>query len=100
MRFRNRYNNLLARDLKSNVLKCFVPDEMRRSGVMAYARRTRDYTRSYTTQVEGCEFGDILSKNDNEKMRKIHRSHRNILDQEVTFIKNILKQMKVESSIV
>ena len=72
MRFRNRHNNLLARDLKSNVLKCFVPDEMRRSGVMAYARRTRDHIHSCTTQVEDYEVGEILSKNDIEKMRKIH----------------------------
>ena len=41
-----------------------------------------------------------MSKGNIEKIRKNHRCHRNILDQEIGFIRNVLKEEKLEHDVI
>jgi hypothetical protein len=99
-RFRTCHNDLKTKNLKANVLKTFQVDELTPQVVLAYARKTRDYRMTYKTiMLEGVDVGSI-SKSNIEKIRKHHKCHRNILDQDIGFIRNVLKEEKIVHDVI
>ena len=99
-RFRNRYNDQEAKNLKANVLATFDPNQLTPEVSLAYARKTRDYRMTYKTIMTE-KIGTVNTNKGNiEKIRKNHKCHRNILDQEIGFIRNVLKEEKIEHDVV
>ena len=82
------------------MLKTFQVDKLTPQVVLAYARKTRDYRMTYKTiMLEGVDVGSI-SKSNIEKIRKHHKCHRNILDQDIGFIRNVLKEEKIVHDVI
>ena len=52
-----------------------------------------------TSMTEGIGTANI-NKGNIEKIRKNHKCHRNILDQEIGFIRNVIKEEKIELDVV
>ena len=95
-RFRNHFNDLVAKNLKSNVLKTCAPAELSHEVVLAFARKTKECQMVYKTiKMEMIEEGTI-TKTNIEKIRKNHKCHRNILDQDIGFIRNVTVGVKIE----
>ncbi|CAM9518710.1 unnamed protein product [Ectocarpus sp. 4 AP-2014] len=83
--FRRKINDEVRKHLHDNIEKSLCIDKYLTIGrVRRFARRTRDYCRAY------CEIAlrgvVIRSKEFIEKMRKIQKAHRNILDMETSFL--------------
>ena len=66
--------------------------------VRHFSGRARDYNVTYLLlKKDGDQFTDntsSLTKNDIEKMKKMYRSHRNIIDQENKAIKDMLADIE------
>ena len=45
-------------------------------------------------------YAKSIRKGSIERIRKNHKSHRNILDQDIDFIRNVLKELKIEHDVV
>ena len=59
-RFRNHFNDLVAKNLKSNVLKTCAPAELSHEVVLAFARKTKECQMVYKTiKMEMIEEGTI-----------------------------------------
>ena len=99
-RFRNKYNDQEAKNLKANLLKTFAPTQLTPAVTLAYARKTRDFRMTYKTIMTERIGTSSISKGNIEKIRKNHKCHRNILDQEIGFIRNVLKEEKIEHDVV
>ena len=65
-------------------------------GVMA------DVGLGYTLKMQDTRRNGTLNinKGNIEKIRKNHKCHHNILDQEIGFIRNVLKEEKIEHDVV
>lgn len=98
--FRTQHNDMKAHNLKVNVLKTFDPKELTLAVVLAYARKTRDYRMTYKTIMIEDINAESVSKVNIEKIRKNHKCHRNILDQDIGFIRDVLKEEKIEHDVV
>lgn len=98
-RFRNEYNDQEAKNLKANVKKTFHPTQLTPAVTLAYARKTRDYRMTYKTIMTE-NIGTVnVNKGNIEKIRKNHKCHRNILDQEIGFIRNVIKEENIEHDV-
>ena len=99
-RFRNTFNTGVAKELKENVKKTFAPDQLTPEVTLAYARKTRNYRMTYKTiMTEKIGTSDI-NKGNIEKIRKNHKCHRNILDQDIGFIRNVIKEEKIGHDVI
>ena len=99
-RFRNRYNDRETKNLRTNVLATFDPSQLTLAVTLAYARKTRDYRMTYKTIMTEKIGTKSMSKGNIEKIRKHHKCHRNILDQEIGFIRNVLKEEKIDHDVI
>jgi len=83
-KFRREINDEVPKHLHRNMVASMCTDTILTvQRVRRFARRTRDYCRAYLALEKG---GDIESKDMIEKMKKICKAHRNILDMEPGFI--------------
>ena len=83
-KFRREINDEVPKHLHRNMVASMCTDKILTvQRVRRFARRTRDYCRAYLALEKG---GDIESKDMIEKMKKICKAHRNILDMEPGFI--------------
>ena len=98
-RFRNHFNDMVAKNLKSNVNKTFAPTESSHEVVLAFARKTRNYRMTYKS-IKMEDIGEgAISKTNIEKIRKNHKCHRNILDQEISFIRDVIDGAKIKHEV-
>ncbi|CAB1097544.1 unnamed protein product [Ectocarpus sp. CCAP 1310/34] len=84
-KFRRKINDEVPKHLHDNIEKSLCIDKYLTIGrVRRFARRTRDYCRAYREiALRGVV---IRNKEFIEKMRKIQKAHRNILDMETSFL--------------
>ncbi len=83
-----RNNDCVFKNLHKNILNSISADVITPESVFRFARRTREYHRAYW---------DIFSQDIHEdrsegyelveKMKKLQKSHRNILDLEASYLK-------------
>ena len=76
------------------------PDKLTPAVTLSYAKKTRDYRMIYKTIMTEKVGTKSMSKGNIEKIRKHHKCHRNILDQEIGFIRNVLKEEKIEHDVI
>lgn len=95
LEFRRRINDENPKHLKDNTLKSLdTSDVLMLPRVRKFARRTRDYRRVYSQLAEAgddatkisAEYGGAEGFKLVEKMRKACKTHRNIVDMEVSFL--------------
>lgn len=95
LEFRRNINDEIVKNLRENMLKALSTDKILTLGrVRRFARRTRDYRRTYARLASaGTDMADLKRKYGGaegfrliEKMAKGCKTHRNIVDMEVTFI--------------
>lgn len=89
MKFRREINDENPKHLHANILASLCPDTILTLGrVRRFARRTRDFCRSYRSLANNPEKGGacIDGKESIERMRKLCKAHRNIVDMEPGFI--------------
>lgn len=77
-----------------NVLKELLPTSMPFERVRKFARRTRDYMKMYRDLEIKVQNGEVsredLSYDGLEKMRKVFKSHRNIMELEGVYLMNVV----------
>ena len=84
--YRREINDGNPKNLHSNMVRSMCGENVLTLGrVRRFARRTRDYCRAYFTLDK---LGVIDSKGMIEKMRKVSKAHRNIVDMDPKFIAN------------
>ena len=99
--FRRNINNYVAKDLGDNVVKSL--NTISENKVLRAARKTRDYCRAYLTveqkkrkmRDEKKEWTaedekallEVWSLPNLEKMKKVYKTHRNILDLDCSFVR-------------
>ena len=81
MKFRHEINDEVPKNFHGNIVKSICPRNTER--VRRFARRAREYCRSYRALDE---MGNIDGKEIIEKMRKKQNAHRNIIDMEPGFL--------------
>ena len=67
---------------------------------LAYARKTRDYRMTYKTIMTEGIGPESITKGNIEKIRKHHKCHRNILDQDIGFIRNVIKEENIGHNVI
>ena len=82
-KFRREINEVPKHLHRNMVASMYTDTILTIQRVRRFARRTRDYCRAYLALEKG---GDIESKDMIEKMKKICKAHRIILDMEPGFI--------------
>tara|TARA_A100001035_G_C27531402_1_gene385398 strand:- start:154 stop:435 length:282 start_codon:yes stop_codon:yes gene_type:complete len=91
---------MVAKNLKSNVKETFATTELSHEVVLAFARKTRNYRMTYKS-IKMEDIGEgAISKTNIEKIRKNHKCHRNILDQEISFIRDVIDGAKIKHEVV
>ena len=106
MKFRREINDEVPKNLQHNIVKPICPRKiLTTERVRRFARRARDYCRSYLVLDM---VGSIDSQEIIEKMRKTQKAHRNIIDMEPDFLatqyqssgrgRSILGYVSVEST--
>ena len=84
MKFRREINDEVPKNLHDNIVKSICPRNiLTTERVRRFARRAREYCRSYRVLDE---MGNIDGKEIIEKMRKKQKAHRNIIDMEPGFL--------------
>ena len=84
LKFRREINDEVPKKFHANMVKSMCRESILTvQRVRRFARRTRDFCRSYLT-LEGGE--PIESKDQIEKMRRVSKAHRSIIDMELGFI--------------
>lgn len=80
LKFRREINDDVPKNLHSNMVKSMCRKTiLTLPRVRRFARRTRDFCRSYLALEKG---GPIESNDQIEKMRRVSKAHRNIIDME------------------
>ena len=84
IKFRREINDEVPKNLHDNIVKSIWPRNiLTTERVRRFARRAREYCRSYRVLDE---MGNIDDKEIVEKMRRKQKAHRNIIDMEPGFL--------------
>ena len=84
MKSRREINDEVPKNLHDNIVKSICPRNiLTTEGVRRFARRAREYCRSYRVLDE---MGNIDGKEIIEKMRRKQKAHRNITGMEPGFL--------------
>ncbi len=93
-----RNNDCVYKHLHENVTKSMTKEQLPMASILRFSRRTREYGRAYlslasNTALTSEDVGyDVI-----EKMRKVQKTHRCILDMEKSFLDGIQQTMHQDS---
>jgi hypothetical protein len=93
--FRNRINDLHAKNLHKNIVAALGPEVLSLARVRKMARRARDYKRAYKSLRDSAVVKGNASFKLIEKMCKLHKTHRCTLDQDAGFLQGMGRPVPV-----
>ena len=90
LRFRQDFNDAVAKNLKANVLKSLDREVLDINRIRKFARKAREYKLTYSLMFDMADGGkEAAKKSDIEHITKVFKAHRSAMDADYGFIANV-----------